>query len=85
MSIDGLIIEYMDLSHIHLAVFRAGFRVFEPLWDGSDQANRGTDGDSGVVDGESVVQCPFVCLSPTTVVPQRSKLDCAAEFLNKLA
>ena len=52
----------------------------EPLWDGSDQANRGTDGDGGVVDGESVVQCPFVCLSPTTVVPHRSKPDCGAEF-----
>ena len=45
--------------------------------------NGGTDGDS-VVDGESVVQCPFVCLSPTTVVPQRSKPGCKAEFCSNV-
>ena len=67
-------------KHIEVNIFRAGFSVLAPLWDGSDHANGGTDGDGVVVDGESVVQRPHVCLSPTTVVPQRSKPDCAAEF-----
>ena len=64
-------------KQIQVNIFRAGFSVLEPLWDGSDHANGGTDGEGVVVDGESVVQCPYVCLSPTTVVPQRSKPDCA--------